>query len=114
MYNVNKILYKNFFGEVLTFYINTYKIIWDFLHKKKQKGRENMETEKGYKTPDYVRRAVDKYRGNFDTATVRLPKGTAQVIREQVGKSVNGYVVSLVREDLTRRGLLPPQGDKTE
>lgn len=33
------------------------------------------------KTPDYNRRAVDKYRAQFDVVSVRLPLGTAERMR---------------------------------
>lgn len=48
-------------------------------------------------------------KNNYDRQTVTMPKGTAALIRENVGQSVNAYINGLVIDDLTRRGLLPGQ-----
>lgn len=62
-------------------------------------------TAKKKTTPEYTRKAIERYNAKFDRVAVNLPKGTAALIREHE-TSVNGYIVRLVREDLTRRGLI--------
>ena len=59
------------------------------------------------KTPDYTRKAIDKYNNKFDRMTVNLQKGYKQLINNNIGLSCNAYINMLVKEDLTRRGLLP-------
>ena len=56
----------------------------------------NME----HKTKDYVRRAQNNYNSKFDRVSVRLPKGTSEVIREKTGLSINNYLLALVQKDL--------------
>ena len=52
------------------------------------------------KTKPYVLRAQNNYRNKHDTVSLLLPKGAKDLIRENTGKSVNSYIVELVRKDL--------------
>lgn len=58
------------------------------------------EYEMEHKTKSYVRRAQNNYLNKFDRVTIRLPKGTADIIKEKVQKSSNTYIVELVLKDL--------------
>lgn len=58
------------------------------------------------KTPNYTKRAVKKYDSKFDKVLVRLPYGTADKIRSELGTSCNAYINQLVMDDLKRKGLL--------
>ena len=54
------------------------------------------------------RRAIQKHdREKSDRITVRLQKGTADVIRES-GHSINSYVKEAVKEKMERDGLKNP------
>ena len=54
------------------------------------------------------KKAVQKHdREKSDRITVRLPKGTADVIRES-GHSINSYVKEAVKEKMERDGLKKP------
>lgn len=53
-------------------------------------------------TPDYVARAHKNYINKFDKATLMLPKGSLEIIREVTGESVNAYVNRIVAEDMMR------------
>lgn len=57
------------------------------------------------KTPEYTRRAIDKYRASKYNISISFPKEYGEILKA-TGESVNGYINRLVREDLTRRGLL--------
>lgn len=58
------------------------------------------------KTPDYMRKAINKYNDKFDRVTVRLDKGTREVIENIPDvTSLNDYIRGLVYDDLSRRGL---------
>ena len=63
-------------------------------------GEEALKTlERRYKKQnDHIRR-------NYDRVSVTLPKGSKQIIVDQIGESVNGYINSLVLEDFKRRGI---------
>ena len=52
------------------------------------------------KTKDYVLRAQNNYRNKHDTFSLLLPKGSKEIIKEKVGKSINAYIVELVAKDL--------------
>ena len=52
------------------------------------------------KTKSYVLRAQNNYRNKHDTVSLLLPKGAKELIRENTGKSVNAYIVELVKKDL--------------
>ena len=47
------------------------------------------------KTADYTRRAVDNYRAKFDTAQIRLPKGTRERAKA-ANANINDIAVSAV------------------
>lgn len=53
------------------------------------------------KTPEYTRKAIDKYLSKLESKTIRFPKGTTERIKAQ-GKSVNGFVNDLVLAELER------------
>lgn len=53
------------------------------------------------KTPEYTRKAIDKYLSKLESKTIRFPKGTTERIKAQ-GKSVNGFVNNLVIAELER------------
>lgn len=58
------------------------------------------------KTPDYMRKAINKYNDKFDRVTVRLDKGTREVIENIPDvSSLNDYIRGLVYADLSGRGL---------
>ena len=53
--------------------------------------------------------AVDRYcKKAYDDVRIRVKKGQKAIIQtraEQIGKSINGYIVDLVREDLSKHGI---------
>ncbi|MFQ9515306.1 MAG: hypothetical protein ACLRZ9_05710 [Eubacterium sp.] len=53
------------------------------------------------KTPEYTRRAIDKYLNKFESKTIRLPKGTTERIKKH-SESVNGFINNLVLSELER------------
>lgn len=53
------------------------------------------------KTPEYTRKAIDKYLSKLESKTIRFPKGTTERIKAQ-GQSVNGFVNNLVLAELDR------------
>ena len=57
------------------------------------------------KTPDYVKKAVNKYRDNFDIIQIRFPKGTKDRIIASGAKNVNDYVVRCVLDALSSDGI---------
>lgn len=59
-----------------------------------------MEYEMEHKTKDYVRRAQYNYMNKFDRVNLRLPKGSAEIIKNTIGKSINSYLVDLLKKDL--------------
>ena len=61
------------------------------------------EYDMEHKTKSYVRRAQNNYLKKFDRVTIRLPKGTADIIKEKVQMSSNAYIVELVRKDLKEK-----------
>lgn len=58
------------------------------------------EYEMEHKTKSYVRRAQSNYLNKFDRVTIRLPKGSSDIIREKTGGSINTYIVDLIRKDM--------------
>ena len=54
------------------------------------------------KTPDYTRKAIDKYNLKFDKITIRLPAGMREKITAFTGLSANAYINNLVAADLAR------------
>lgn len=61
-----------------------------------------MANKDEHKTKDYVLRAQKNYIDKFDVVKTRLPKGSAEIIREVTGKSVNAYITELVLEDMRK------------
>lgn len=53
-------------------------------------------SESGNKTPDYTRKAINKYNDKFDRITVNFPKGTKERIKELTGKTAGGFAVESV------------------
>lgn len=52
-------------------------------------------------------RAIDRYLAKFDRFTLRLPKGTKDIIREHntsTGESINGFILRAIQECLKREG----------
>lgn len=54
------------------------------------------------KTPEYTKRAIQKYNDKFDRIAVNLPKGTKDRIKELTGVSCNKFISELVIEELHR------------
>lgn len=54
------------------------------------------------KTPEYTRRAVQKYRENKDQINLVLDKGTKEKIEKLTGKKASAYIKALVMDDLQR------------
>ena len=52
------------------------------------------------------KRQNDYIKNNYDRISVTFPKGYKNAMQKTGADSVNGYINKLVREDLTRRGLL--------
>ena len=53
-------------------------------------------------TPEYTKKAINKYNSKFDRIAVNLPIGTKERIKEITGKSCNAYISDLVLSDLDR------------
>lgn len=53
--------------------------------------------KKEIKTPDYTRRAIDKYREKFDYITIKAPKGTKERL-EAVGMTPADRVKAILDE----------------
>ena len=54
------------------------------------------------KTPEYTRRAVQKYRENKDQINLVLDKGTKARIETLTGEKASAYIKKLVMDDLQR------------
>ena len=55
-------------------------------------------------TPEYTKRAVNKYRDKFDLVQVRFEKDYKTVIQDTIGNiSINDYIVGLVKKDIEKR-----------
>lgn len=54
------------------------------------------------KTPDYTRKAIDKYNQKFDRITVNFPKGTKEKIKELTGETAGGFAVKCVIKELEK------------
>lgn len=55
-------------------------------------------------TPEYTKRAVNKYRDKFDLVQVRFEKDYKTVIQNEIGDiSINDYIVGLVKKDIEKR-----------
>lgn len=53
-------------------------------------------------TPEYIKRAQNKYNAKFDLIQLRLPKGTKERIKEITKESYNDYIKRIILEDLDR------------
>ena len=53
-------------------------------------------------TPEYTKKAINKYNSKFDRIAVNLPIGTKERIKELTGKSCNAYISDLVLSELER------------
>ena len=53
-------------------------------------------------TPEYTKKAINKYNSKFDRIAVNLPIGTKERIKELTGKSCNAYISDLVLAELER------------
>ena len=53
-------------------------------------------------TPEYTKKAINKYNSKFDRIAVNLPIGTKERIKELTGKSCNAYISELVLAELGR------------
>ena len=53
-------------------------------------------------TPEYTKKAINKYNSKFDRIAVNLPIGTKARIKELTGKSCNAYISELVLAELDR------------
>ena len=68
------------------------------------------------KTAEYTRRAVDNYRAKFDTAQIRLPKGTRERAKA-ANVNINDIAVSAVLaylDDLERKAEELPNAEKEQ
>lgn len=54
------------------------------------------------KTPEYTRRAVQKYRENKDQINLVLDKGTKARIETLTGEKASAYIKKLVMDDIQR------------
>lgn len=50
------------------------------------------------KTPDYTKRAINKYNQKFDRVAINLPIGSKDLIKDKTGKSVNQFFNDLFIE----------------
>lgn len=53
-------------------------------------------------TPEYTKKAINKYNAKFDRIAVNLPKGTKERIKNLTGESYNAFVSALVLKELER------------
>ena len=53
-------------------------------------------------TPEYTKKAINKYNAKFDRIAVNLPKGTKERIKNLTGESRNAFVSALVLKELER------------
>lgn len=51
-------------------------------------------------TPEYTKKAIQRYNDKFDRVAVNLPKGTKEKIKELTGLSCNKYISELVLKNL--------------
>lgn len=57
------------------------------------------------KTPDYTRRAIEKYNEKFYKVLVRVPIEYQDKIKS-IGLSGNAYINDLIKDDLIKRGMI--------
>jgi hypothetical protein len=65
------------------------------------------------KTPDYTRKAIDKYNSKYDRITVNFPKGTKEAIKDLTGDTAGGFAVKCVINELERLGWIPDEQPAT-
>lgn len=53
-------------------------------------------------TPEYTKRAIQKYNSKFDRVAVNLPKGSKDRIKELTGKSCSAFMAELALAELDR------------
>ena len=53
-------------------------------------------------TPEYTKKAINKYNSKCDRRAVNVPIGTKERIKELTGKSCNAYISDLVLSELER------------
>lgn len=53
-------------------------------------------------TPEYIKRAQNKYNSKFDLVQLKLPKGTKERIKSITDESYNAYVNRLILGDLEK------------
>ena len=58
------------------------------------------EMAKKTSTPEYTKKAIQRYNEKFDRVAVNLPKGTKEKIKELTGLSCNRYISELVIENI--------------
>lgn len=54
------------------------------------------------KTPEYTKKAINKYNAKFDRIAVNLPQGTKDKIKALTGKSCNAFISDLVLKELEK------------
>ena len=54
------------------------------------------------KTPEYTRKAIEKYHAKFDRILVSLPQGSKERIKAETGLSCNAFFNRLYSEWLER------------
>lgn len=62
-----------------------------------------MTEKKNIKTPEYTRKAIEKYHAKFDRIAVSLPKGSKNWIMENTGQSCNAFFNDLFQEYKSRK-----------
>ena len=55
------------------------------------------------KTPEYTRKAINKYHDKFERFTISLPIGSKQWIADNAGQSLNAYFNMLFEQDRRER-----------
>ena len=53
-------------------------------------------------TPEYNRRAIERYKAKKDNVSVLLPLGTKDKVKQLTGESMNGFINRLVLAELSR------------
>lgn len=64
-----------------------------------------MKTEKKYKTPEYTRRAIDKYNSRFARFTISTPHDVKDRLNAvlKAGESANALINDLLLQEIERR-----------
>ena len=60
-------------------------------------------------TPEYTRKAIDKYNAKFDRFTLNIPKGYKDIIKNKIGLSCSAYINELIELDFEKRGIRPDE-----